>query len=248
MSWRLTIRSYYPKNFYLRRSTDATVRLQSFAVNLSKYSKQCNSCNFMFFFVLPHQEYSDSLASVSAKMLSSTAKKGVQALSAVSPKTAAAVERGRANSDSINMDGTNVAAATAAASGRSQQNAIALARVAVTGTNATIHGIGGGSIRRDGGVDVSVAGVGGVGVGGGVREDASAGRVGAESSGDDGGPLHPQQQAMRRMVSHMSESDPYPCVLGIPVKPALFATSKVYVFVCFAVISIKLMYDVISGL
>lgn len=154
------------------------------------------------------------------------------------------MERGHAIGESINVDGATVAAA-AAASGRSQQSAIALARVAVTGTNTAMQGIGG-NIRRDGGVDVSVASVGGAG--GGVRDEGSVGRDRGESSGDDGGPLHPQQQAMRRMVNHMSESDPYPCVLGIPVKPALFATSKVYVFVCFAVISIKLMYDVISGL
>ena len=66
--------------------------------------------------------------------------------------------------------------------------------------------------------------------------------------GDDGGPLYPAQEAMRRMMVQIDTSDPYPCVLGIPVKPALFATSKVYVFGCFAVISTKLMYDVVSNL
>lgn len=56
------------------------------------------------------------------------------------------------------------------------------------------------------------------------------------------------QEAMRRMIVHMTESDPYPCVLGIPVKPALFAASKMGMFVCFAIISTKLMYDMISNL
>jgi len=50
------------------------------------------------------------------------------------------------------------------------------------------------------------------------------------------------------MIVHINTNDPYPCVLGVPVKPALFATSKVYVFVCFAVISIMLMYDVVSDM
>lgn len=62
-----------------------------------------------------------------------------------------------------------------------------------------------------------------------------------------GGGAYPAQDAMRRMIVHINTLDPYPCVLGIPVKPALFATSKVYVFLCFAVISVKLMYDVVTG-
>lgn len=228
-------RSYCPTILCLFEAK-RVIRLQVLqSANRSTVQHVMNSC-----FASP-QEYSDSLASVSVKVSSSTAKKGGQGLSPLSPK--AAVERGHAIVESIDVDGATVAAA--AASGRSQQSAIALARVAVTGTNTAMQGIGG-NIHRDGGVDVSVASVGGAGVG--VRDEGSVGRDRGESSGDDGGPLHPQQQAMRRMVSHMSESDPYPCVLGIPVKPALFATSKVYVFVCFAVISIKLMYDVISGL
>lgn len=66
--------------------------------------------------------------------------------------------------------------------------------------------------------------------------------------GAGGGGMPSAQEAMRCMVAHMKESDPYPCVLGIPVKPTLFATWKMYVFVCFTIISTKLMYDIISSL
>lgn len=101
------------------------------------------------------------------------------------------------------------------------------------GTSAVVQ-VGGGGAR-----DTSGVGAGGGGVGGG-EEGEGGGR-------DRRGALDPAQDAMRRMIVHINTLDPYPCVLGIPVKPALFATSKVYVFVCFAVISVKLMYDVITG-
>lgn len=132
---------------------------------------------------------------------------------------------------------------------RSKQNESALAaRMAVTGTAAQGMGSRRGNVE---GVSVAAEGTPAMGPGGidmdgsGFAESSS---MSPEGEDDDGGPLRPAQEAMRRMIVHMSESDPYPCVLGVPVKPALFATSKVYVFVCFAVISIKLMYDVISGL
>lgn len=178
------------------------------------------------------QEYTDNLASVAAKTFSSSGLKKGHSLMSSSPSAAI---------DDVSDTGSNDTTETAATTGslnRSQQNALALARVAVTGTTA--HGIG---ARREG-VDGTLAPVD-AGRRGWEESSVAGGGRGGE---DDGGPLYPAQEAMRRMIVHMSESDPYPCVLGIPVKPALFATSKVYVFVCFAVISIKLMYDVISGL
>ena len=35
--------------------------------------------------------------------------------------------------------------------------------------------------------------------------------------------------------------DPYPCILGIPVMPALFGTCKFYIFVCFLLIGTRIM-------
>jgi len=37
------------------------------------------------------------------------------------------------------------------------------------------------------------------------------------------------------MISQIRKYDPYPCILGIPVMPALFATCKVRVCVCVCV-------------
>lgn len=137
-------------------------------------------------------------------------------------------------------------AAAAAASAQSQQSALALARVTVTGTSAlggtgrsSGDGLDGGSVAEE--------------VGGGEARHTgggAAGRVGraGEQGVDEGGALNPGHDAMRRMIVHINTLDPYPCVLGVPVKPALFATSKVYVFVCFAVISVMLMYDVVCDM
>lgn len=138
--------------------------------------------------------------------------------------------------------------------GLSQQSALGMPLVPIVAGTVT-HAAGvqaaaaGGAVdsvtsRLQAGGSSSMArtgkGDGGSGAGGG-------GRAG-EAGFDDGGPLYPAQEAMRRMMVQIDTSDPYPCVLGIPVKPALFATSKVYVFGCFAVISTKLMYDVVSNL
>lgn len=179
---------------------------------------------------LAEQEYTDNLASMAGKTSSSSGLPRGKGR----PSSPLSSLDGVGDSDSFDVAGTGTAAGSLNLSPR---NALAFAQVAVTG--AAVHGIGG---HRDGMEKAMDA------VGGGVREEGGVAGAGGGLGGDDGGPLYPAQEAMRRMIVHMSESDPYPCVLGIPVKPALFATSKVYVFGCFAVISIKLMYDVISGL
>lgn len=40
--------------------------------------------------------------------------------------------------------------------------------------------------------------------------------------------------------------DPYPCILGMPVMPALFATSKFYIFVSFMLIGAKVFVDLLN--
>lgn len=35
--------------------------------------------------------------------------------------------------------------------------------------------------------------------------------------------------------------DPYPCILGIPVMPALFNSSKFYIFIVFVLLGIRTM-------
>lgn len=35
--------------------------------------------------------------------------------------------------------------------------------------------------------------------------------------------------------------DPYPCILGIPVMPALFTSCKFYIFICFVLIGTRTM-------
>ncbi len=71
----------------------------------------------------------------------------------------------------------------------------------------------------------------------GGHEGAGAPGGRGEGAERHAGSQHPAHDAMRRMIVHINTLDPYPCVLGVPVKPALFAISKVYVFFCFAVIS-----------
>ena len=35
--------------------------------------------------------------------------------------------------------------------------------------------------------------------------------------------------------------DPYPCILGIPIMPALFNSSKFYIFIGFMLIGMRIM-------
>lgn len=192
----------------------------------------------------------DNLASVASKM------KMKMTMKVASFPSGLKKERGQPSSPAASLAGVrdsgtkpNIGTAgpvAATSSAKSQQNALALARVTVTGTSALGIGTGGSRDNLDG--DLVVAEVGGDG----ARHTSGGPGGGAECVGgqeaDDEGVLYPGQDAMRRMIVHINTLDPYPCVLGVPVKPALFATSKVYVFVCFAVISVMLMYDVICDM
>ncbi|CAM9479251.1 unnamed protein product [Ectocarpus sp. 12 AP-2014] len=195
------------------------------------------------------QDYIDNLAAVTAKTASSSASELKKGRDQPSPSLAPSLTAGISATTSTNTAAATVAERVAAdnaadpnaansLSEPSPANAslLAAARAAVTGTSA----LGDAGGRRDT-RDRSPKAAEGGGSGGGARDLGVAGNEGEAL-------LHPAQEAMRRMIVHIDTLDPYPCVLGIPVKPALFATSKVYVFGCFAVISVKLMYDVISGM
>jgi len=54
------------------------------------------------------------------------------------------------------------------------------------------------------------------------------------------GNLESRRQTLAEMVSQIRKYDPYPCILGIPVMPALFATSKTYIFICFILIGSRI--------
>ena len=42
--------------------------------------------------------------------------------------------------------------------------------------------------------------------------------------------------------------DPYPCILGIPVMPALFSTCKFYLFVVFLLVGTRIMVAVLKDM
>jgi hypothetical protein len=44
-----------------------------------------------------------------------------------------------------------------------------------------------------------------------------------------------------------SKYDPYPCILGIPIMPALFMTSKFYIFISFALIGTRMMITIFKS-
>lgn len=56
-----------------------------------------------------------------------------------------------------------------------------------------------------------------------------------------GANIESKRQALAEMVSQIRKYDPYPCVLGIPIMPALFATSKFYIFVGFLLLGSRVM-------
>lgn len=50
-----------------------------------------------------------------------------------------------------------------------------------------------------------------------------------------------KRQTLMNMISQIRQFDPYPCVLGIPMMPALFSTSKFYLFILFTLIGLQVM-------
>lgn len=195
------------------------------------------------------KEYVDNLASVASKTkVASLFPSGLKKERG-QPSSLAASLAGARDSGTIPSTATGSATATASSPAKTQQqSAPALTRIMVTGTSALEIGTAGRSRDDlDGGSAAAEVG------GSGTRHKTSGGAAGgtARTGGagaDDVGALYPGQDAMRRMIVHINTLDPYPCVLGVPVKPALFATSKVYVFACFAVISVMLMYDVVRDM
>jgi hypothetical protein len=70
------------------------------------------------------------------------------------------------------------------------------------------------------------------------KNSGISGSVGL-SSGNQGHTADFKRQQIAEMVSQIRKYDPYPCILGIPVMPALFATCKFYIFVGFVLIGTR---------
>ena len=111
----------------------------------------------------------------------------------------------------------------------------------------------------------SVVGLGGGGTPGGVRGSVSrmnmmigmghgpgmsmsmhnmssmAGGGGHGGAMSASGSIESRRQVVAEMISQIRKYDPYPCILGIPVMPALFATCRFYIFVCFLLIGTRVM-------
>eukprot|EP01037_Dinobryon_pediforme_P019179 gene19179-19552_t len=49
------------------------------------------------------------------------------------------------------------------------------------------------------------------------------------------------RQTIAEIISQIRKYDPYPCILGIPVMPALFTSCKFYIFICFVLIGTRSM-------
>lgn len=58
-----------------------------------------------------------------------------------------------------------------------------------------------------------------------------------------GGIAESRRAAIAEMISHIRNYDPYPCILGIPVMPALFSTSKFYIFISFMMIGARVLVE-----
>jgi hypothetical protein len=50
-----------------------------------------------------------------------------------------------------------------------------------------------------------------------------------------------KRQTLMNMISQIRQFDPYPCVLGIPMMPALHGHFKVYLFILFTLIGLQVM-------
>jgi hypothetical protein len=56
-----------------------------------------------------------------------------------------------------------------------------------------------------------------------------------------GAAIETTRQTLAEMTSQIRKYDPYPCMLGIPIMPAIFATSKIYIFFAFLLIGAHTM-------
>lgn len=59
------------------------------------------------------------------------------------------------------------------------------------------------------------------------------------------GTMEASRSALAEMISQIRDLDPYPCIFGIPVMPALFGYSKFYLFLLFAIAGCRVMLTVI---
>ena len=69
----------------------------------------------------------------------------------------------------------------------------------------------------------------------------SGGGLGHGGGMSTSGSIESRRQVVAEMISQIRKYDPYPCILGIPVMPALFATCRFYIFVCFLLIGTRVM-------
>jgi len=53
--------------------------------------------------------------------------------------------------------------------------------------------------------------------------------------------LESYRQTIAEIISQIRKYDPYPCILGIPVMPALFTSCKFYIFISFVLIGARTM-------
>jgi len=58
------------------------------------------------------------------------------------------------------------------------------------------------------------------------------------------GCLEASRSALAEMISQIRDYDPYPCIFGIPVMPALFGYSKFYLFLFFVIVGCRVMLNV----
>ena len=65
----------------------------------------------------------------------------------------------------------------------------------------------------------------------------------SSSGAGGGGVAESRRAAIAEMISHIRNYDPYPCILGIPVMPALFSTSKFYIFITFMMIGARVLVE-----
>ena len=74
-----------------------------------------------------------------------------------------------------------------------------------------------------------------------LSSSMSGGGHGGGMSMSASGSIESRRQVVAEMISQIRKYDPYPCILGIPVMPALFATCRFYIFVCFLLIGTRVM-------
>lgn len=62
------------------------------------------------------------------------------------------------------------------------------------------------------------------------------------------GAMEASRSALAAMISQIEDLDPYPCIFGIPVMPALFRYSKFYLFLFFAIVGCRSMLVVFNDI